>query len=345
VRRMSRQDRLELLMDKGFACLDDGDLDGAQSALEKAQRIDRRHPEVIGLEGSLAAANGDGDAALAAFEQLVARYPDEAMPLINVAQIHLNARNDPARAIELADRGLELADDEDALIQGVMIKAEALIVLGGDARLAQARDTLSELASSVLDDATVTLPLAEMWLDAGDPARALEHASRALKLPDLAGDAQHLIGTIHDVRGDAAARTAAWREVCRLDGELPPPAWTLSPEAFDKLAHDALAELPARARELLGNTPILVEPAPSDELIEDGVDPRLLGLFSGAALPDHSSVGGAPELTTIHLFQRNLEASALDDEDLAEQIRITVLHETAHFFGLDEEELEALGLD
>jgi predicted Zn-dependent protease with MMP-like domain len=342
---MSRQDRLELLIDRGFTCLDAGDLEGAGSALEKAQRIDRRHPEVIGLEGSIAGARGDGDAALAAFEQLVARYPDEAMPLINVAQIHLNARNDPTAAIALADRGLELAEDEDALIQGILVKAGALIMLGGDARLAQARDTLGELASSVIDDAELALPLAVLWFDAGDPDRALELTGRAAKIPDLVADALHLAGAIHDARGDAAARTAAWREVSRLDGELPAPTWSLTADAFDRLAHDALAELPARARELLGNTPILVEPVPSDELVADGVDPRLLGLFSGPALPDHSSVGGGPELTTIHLFQRNLEASALDDEDLADQIRITVLHETAHFFGLDEDELEALGLD
>lgn len=341
---MSRQDRLESLLERGFLCLDDGDLEGAETALERAKRIDPRHPDVIGLGGTIASLTGDTDAALAAFEQMAALRPDDGMPLINVAQIHLNARNDAKTALAWVDRGLAIIDDEDGLIQGVMVKAEALIALGDAGHLADAREALSELATSVLDDGAA-LSLAELWLDAGDPGKALELATRAAQTPELAADAYHLIGAIHDDRGDRAGRTAAWREVRNRDLQVPPPPWAMTAADFDQLAHAALEELPPRARELLGNTPVLVEPVPSVELVDDGVDPRLLGLFSGAALPDHSNVGGAPELTTIHLFQRNLEQTAMDAEDLAEQIRITVLHETAHFFGLEEEDLEALGLD
>jgi predicted Zn-dependent protease with MMP-like domain len=341
---MSRQNRLEQTLERGFLCLDDGDLEGAASALDKAQRIDRRHPDVIGLEGSIAACKGDGEAALAAFERLVAARPKDGMPLINVAMIHLHSRDDAKTALEYVDKGLELIDDEEGLVQGVMVKAEALIALGGEPRLRDAREALGELATSVLDDREA-LSLAELWLDAGDAMRALELATRATHDPELAADAFHLIGAIHDERGERAARAAAWQEVRKLDLQVPPPPWAMTAPDFDRLAHAALEELPPRARELLGNTPILVEAVPSVELVDDGIDPRLLGLFSGPALPDHSSVGGGPELTTIHLFQRNLEQTAMDDEDLAEQIRITVLHETAHFFGLDEDELEALGLD
>ena len=52
-----------------------------------------------------------------------------------------------------------------------------------------------------------------------------------------------------------------------------------------------------------------------------------------------------PTVTNIRLFKTNLERAALDLDHLAEEIRITVLHETAHYFGLDEEDLEAIGLD
>jgi predicted Zn-dependent protease with MMP-like domain len=344
VARTSRQARLDQLVAKGFACLDDGDLDGAAAALERARGIDRDHADVIGLGASLAAAEGDVDGAIATFLELAARDPDDAMPLINAASLHLHSRLDPAAALAIIDRALDLVDDEDGLIDAVLTRARALIELGGAARLTEARATLGELATSVIEG-DLALDLAELWLDAGDRDQALALATRATRDPALAADAYHLIGTIHDDRGDAAARTAAWREARRLDLAAPAPAWSLSHDEFDALAHAALAELPERARELLGNCPVLVEPAPSDELVGDGVDPRLLGLFSGTALPDVASVGGAPALTTIHLFQKNLEASALDADDLAEQIRITVLHETAHFFGLDEDDLEAIGLD
>ena len=53
----------------------------------------------------------------------------------------------------------------------------------------------------------------------------------------------------------------------------------------------------------------------------------------------------APTVTNILLFRVNLQRACVDADHLAEEIRITVLHETAHYFGLDEADLEALGLD
>src|SRR5690349_3926339 len=102
---MSRQDRLESLLERGFLCLDDLDIEGAEAALDKAQRIDRRHPDVIGLEGSIAAVTGDTDAALAAFERMVELRPNDGMPLINVAQLHLHSKHDAKAALEFVDRG------------------------------------------------------------------------------------------------------------------------------------------------------------------------------------------------------------------------------------------------
>ena len=81
----------------------------------------------------------------------------------------------------------------------------------------------------------------------------------------------------------------------------------------------------------------------SDDIIADGFDPRLLGLFQGTPMPEDGAL--APSVTNILLFKRNLERFAEDEEHLAEEVRITVLHETAHYFGLDEDDLAAIGLD
>jgi predicted Zn-dependent protease with MMP-like domain len=89
--------------------------------------------------------------------------------------------------------------------------------------------------------------------------------------------------------------------------------------------------------------PILIADLPSEAQLADGLDPRLLGLFDGTAMPDGGEL--ATSVTTIHLYRRNLERASVDLDQLAAEVRITVLHETAHYFGLDEDELEALGLD
>ena len=69
-----------------------------------------------------------------------------------------------------------------------------------------------------------------------------------------------------------------------------------------------------------------------------------LGLFNGTAYPDASHLGGQPGLTQILIFRRNLERMAGSDEELREEIRTTLIHETGHFFGLGDEELEGVGL-
>ena len=55
-------------------------------------------------------------------------------------------------------------------------------------------------------------------------------------------------------------------------------------------------------------------------------------------------VGGQPGLTQIVLVRRTIERGAEDEDELREEIRTTLLHETGHFFGLDEAELEGAGL-
>ena len=69
----------------------------------------------------------------------------------------------------------------------------------------------------------------------------------------------------------------------------------------------------------------------------------LLGLFQGTPMPEDGAL--APTVTNILLFRGNLQRACVDAEHLNEEIRITVLHETAHYFGLDEDDLVALGLD
>jgi predicted Zn-dependent protease with MMP-like domain len=109
-------------------------------------------------------------------------------------------------------------------------------------------------------------------------------------------------------------------------------------------AERVLGELPPRFKQLLAGVPILVEERPSEELVRDGVDPRSLGLFSGPNQEERGLTVPAP--TSIILYAANLAAFAdpSDAEELGHEVEITLLHEIGHYFGLDEEELDALGL-
>ena len=86
-------------------------------------------------------------------------------------------------------------------------------------------------------------------------------------------------------------------------------------------------------------------PSVSLEIVTDGGDPRMLGFFSGVPYPEQSNIAGAPpHLDRVFLYQRNIERYSRTNDEVEEEIRKTLLHETGHFFGLSEEELEAMGL-
>ena len=71
---------------------------------------------------------------------------------------------------------------------------------------------------------------------------------------------------------------------------------------------------------------------------------RVLGLYHGVPMSRRSTSFGAPYADTIYLFGANLERVCATRAALAERIRVTVLHETAHYFGYTERQLRHMGL-
>jgi predicted Zn-dependent protease with MMP-like domain len=184
-------------------------------------------------------------------------------------------------------------------------------------------------------------------LDEGDPRSAValveQLLARVVPDPGDVADLRHVLGSAYEELGDRRAAAREWLEVLRLDAAGDADAVALGPAEFDRVVDDALGELPPEILERLSHVAIIGDDRPSLEMVADGIDPRILGLFHGLPMPHESTLGPAyPD--TIHLFQRNLERFAGDERELKEQIRITVLHETAHYIGLDEDDLGRLGL-
>ena len=106
---------------------------------------------------------------------------------------------------------------------------------------------------------------------------------------------------------------------------------------FDDQVRAALDELPPHLAAALQNVAVVVED-------ENPEDPDLLGLYHGVPLPERGDMAGAlPD--RISIYRIPLEESFPDPNDLREEIRITVLHELAHYFGLDEDRIADLGYD
>ena len=114
-----------------------------------------------------------------------------------------------------------------------------------------------------------------------------------------------------------------------------------------KVVAQVLDRLPRQFREQLRNVEFVVERRPSAELLRsEGLDPRmdtLYGLYQGVPLPDRSSLDPPLLPDKISIFAEPLLRDFTDPEELRDEIRLTVLHEIAHYFGMDEEEVEDLG--
>jgi predicted Zn-dependent protease with MMP-like domain len=106
---------------------------------------------------------------------------------------------------------------------------------------------------------------------------------------------------------------------------------------FDDHVRAALDELPSDLAAALENVAVVVEDENPD-------DPDLLGLYHGVPLPERTDTAGLlPD--KISIYRLPLEESFPDPDELREEIRITVLHELAHYFGLDEEQIARFGYD
>ena len=120
----------------------------------------------------------------------------------------------------------------------------------------------------------------------------------------------------------------------------------LTSSEFERLAAEALDELPEFFQEQMSNVEVLVKQWPTRRELEDaGVEPgyTLLGLYHGIPLTDRSHNYGLVSPDTITLYQGPIEEEAGSPEHVAEVVKHTVIHEFAHHFGISDDRLRELG--
>jgi predicted Zn-dependent protease with MMP-like domain len=172
-------------------------------------------------------------------------------------------------------------------------------------------------------------------------------AERALAVnPDLA-EAHDLLARICEFQGDAEGAREHAAEARAIDPVAFTPPLDVPDAEFQALVDESLRELPEPFRRKLDEVPVVVDDLPRPEILtaeEPPLPPDLLGLFVGRSLLErsHLDLPGVPE--AIYLFRKNLLRFCTDRSELAREVRTTVRHELGHLLGLDEDDLEDLGL-
>ncbi|MBB4853851.1 putative Zn-dependent protease with MMP-like domain [Mycobacteroides chelonae] len=110
----------------------------------------------------------------------------------------------------------------------------------------------------------------------------------------------------------------------------------MSEQRFEELVSDALDAVPPRLAAAIDNVVVLVQARHPD-------DPELLGLYDGIALTERDSfyAGALPD--TITIYREPLLDMCSSELEVVDEVTITVIHEIAHHFGIDDERLHQLG--
>jgi predicted Zn-dependent protease with MMP-like domain len=107
---------------------------------------------------------------------------------------------------------------------------------------------------------------------------------------------------------------------------------------FEELVADALDEIPDELLQMMDNVAVVVR--------EGTEGSRLLGLYDGIPLTERDAgYDGMVVPDRISIFRRPILAMCADEDEVVAQVRITVIHEVAHHFGIDDERLHTLGWD
>jgi predicted Zn-dependent protease with MMP-like domain len=206
-----------------------------------------------------------------------------------------------------------------------------------------------ELVDSV-DESFAAHPLIRIahahaiWVTKGAAEARSELETLVAAEPDFS-DAHYALADVYGELKEDALRSKHFMRVLELDEKDDEESGFDASEFQDlivKSADAALAALPSPYLERLKGVPVQLEPRPSRERVKDGFDPRTLALFEPQLAAQASEV---PAPTRIVLYTANLPAEFEDEEELASEIEIILLHEIGEYYSLSDEELDRLGLE
>lgn len=260
-------------------------------------------------------------------------------PAVARVESALDAGRD-AEALQLAEAALEAGEGDR--LDLLYLAADALLALG------RPREAEQRLRAVLGEDPSC--PTSRCWLALAlfrqcrfQEARV--EVERSLEAERAPTDAHLVRGMLLERDGDFEGADECFELAHETDPDRFHLPIRMSRREFDREVRLAARKLPRQFRRHLERVPVIVQDVPAVELLRGGddLDPEILGLFDGTPLPDTAE---ATELRPnyIYLFQRNLERIARDREHLVEEIAITLQHELGHYLGLDEDEVDEMGL-
>jgi tetratricopeptide (TPR) repeat protein len=300
-------DQFSAHLDRGWDLVQRGDSRGAEMSARRALEIDSQSPEAYNLLGYVAALQGDFEDAVEHYRQAIALDDTYLEAMLNAAEVYIHPLSEFDEAIRLCDQALELAENDDEVVDALLLKFDALL---GKGEFDDAKALCIAFPTGPFENLNHAFLVGRAFYEVGEVDRAAPLVEDAAKRNPQNPEAHYYLGLIRDEQGDAAAATQSFLRSRELDLQIPPPNWTLSRETFEVTARRAVASLEEGLRAFVREDELYVADVPGVEVIVDGVDPRALLLLD--ALTSAPGVPGAS--ARVFVYQRNVErlAGSLD---------------------------------
>jgi len=345
---MKDKDRYWDCLDQAIEASNGGRTDEALAWLDEALKVEPNGAEAHNSRGEILWDEGKFEDALYEFELATKADPKFLTAHLNRAELLIEDLGEYEQAIEQCDELLagrsELAKPDKATESEIYyLKSKSLFYMddleGALFLVRRALRTGGEHALFRAFEGQVLFELANYE----EARRQLEHAV-ALD-PDSAHAVYHL-GLVLERLGEHEEAQKAFARANALSPETYLVPVEMSEDEFREVAAEAIADIPRSMRRYVEEVPLLVEDFPSKELLrEQNVSPQVLGLFIGVPRTAASVTAQPNDLEArVILFKKNLEKICQDRSELVDEIKKTVRHEVGHYLGLDEDDLERLGL-
>ena len=341
------KDRYWDCLDQAMEASHSGRVEEALAWLDEALRLHPSGAEAHNGRGEILWDEGRVDEALFELQSAISADPKFTAAHLNRIELLIEEFGEFEFALEFCDELLsgrpELPRPDRALQSELYyLKAKALFYLDDlEGAVFLVRRALKSSGDQPIYSALEGQVLFELGRYE-EAARVLEHT---VALDPESPHCVYHYGLVLERLGDPAEATGHFTRANAIDPVHYPVPIEISEESFQAAVDEALQNLPRSVRETMENVPVLVEDFPSVDLVRvEDVSPQILGIFVGTPRTQASLTNQLPDLDRIILFQKNLEKICQDREDLIDQIQVTVRHEVGHYLGLDEDDLERLGL-
>ncbi|MCP4006481.1 MAG: tetratricopeptide repeat protein [bacterium] len=344
---MLDRDRYWDCLDQAMEASSTGRGDEALAWIDEALRANPLGAEARNGRGEILWDSGLIEEAVAEFAKAAEADPDYFPAQLNHIEILIEEFHEYEMALEVSDAILAVRIDRPVEAEVYYLKAKALFYLDD----LEGSLFLLRRASKAQADVGIYRGFeGQILFELGLFDEARKALDRALILEPDCAHSSYYMAHLYEHAGDYEHAERLFAEAAEIDPQLYPVPTRISDEEFEAAATAALRELPEQIRRYVETCPIIIEDLPDVELVRsESISPQVLGIFLGVPVTDpDSNPHHAPEPRSdtdrIVLFKRNLEKIAGDLEELIEEIRVTVKHEIGHYLGMDEDEVERLGL-